>query len=269
MPPDRLRVTILGCGSSGGVPRVGGDWGECDPENPRNRRRRCALLVERRNPADGVTRVLVDAGPDLRAQLLDAGVGHLDAVLLTHDHADHIHGLDDLRGLVLRNEGRPVPVFADGGTAATIGRRFDYAFRKLAGSPYRPFLELRPLPDTLQVDGPGGVVAATAFAVPHGGIEARGFRFGPVGYAPDLSAMSDAAWRVLAGVELWIVDALQPRPHPTHAHLPLTLSWIARLRPKRAVLTNMHYWLDYEATRRALPPGVEPAYDMLAFEYPL
>ena len=269
MSTDRLRVTILGCGSSGGVPRVGGDWGNCDPGNPRNRRRRCSLLVERLTRNGAATTVLVDAGPDLRAQLLDAGVRSLDAVLLTHDHADHIHGLDDLRGLYLRNGHRPIPVYAGPSTAHTVSSRFAYAFRQLEGSPYRPFLELRNLPEVVRIQGAGGNVEAEAYPVPHGAIKALGFRFGPVGYTPDLSDMSDAAWRVLHGIELWIVDALQATPHPTHAHLPLTLSWIAVLRPRRAILTNMHYWLDYDETVRMVPAGVEPAHDMLSIEMPI
>ena len=269
MPSDRLRVTILGCGSSGGVPRVGGDWGNCDPANPHNWRRRCSLLVERLNGDNETTTVLVDAGPDLRSQLLDAGVERLDAVLLTHDHADHIHGLDDLRGLYLRNGREPIRVYADASTSATVSSRFAYAFRQLEGSPYQPFLALCSLPTTVRVEGAGGVVAASSYRVPHGAIQALGFRFGPVGYTPDLSDMSEEAWRALHGIDLWIVDALQPTPHPTHAHLPLTLSWISALRPKRAVLTNMHYWLDYEETARIVPSGVQPAHDMLSFEFPV
>ena len=267
MPSDRLRITILGCGSSGGVPRVGGDWGHCDPDNPRNRRRRCSLLVQRLDRLGRTTAVLVDAGPDLRSQLLDAQVQDLDAVLLTHDHADHIHGLDDLRGLYLRNEFKPIPVYANGPTAITVGNRFAYAFRQLEGSPYRPFLELRNLPNTVGIRGSGGTLTAQSYPVPHGSVEALGFRFGPVGYTPDLSDMSEDAWRVLQGIDLWIVDALQATPHPTHAHLPLTLSWISALRPERAVLTNMHYWLDYDETARIVPQGVQPAHDMLSFEF--
>ncbi len=269
MPSDCLRVTVLGCGSSGGVPRVGGDWGVCDPDDPRNRRRRCSLLVERRDAEGRITSVLVDAGPDLRAQLLDANVKRLDAVLLTHDHADHIHGLDDLRGLYLRNDRTRIPVYADPATSATVADRFAYAFRQLEGSPYRPFLQLLDLPETVRIEGPGGDVTAVAYRVPHGAVPALGFRFGPVGYTPDLSDMSEEAWRALRGVRLWIVDALQAEPHPTHAHLPLTLSWIRALAPERAVLTNMHYWLDYEQTAACVPAGVEPAHDMLSFEFPV
>jgi len=269
MPTDRLGVTILGCGSSGGVPRVGGDWGRCDPANPRNHRRRCALLVERHSPARGTTSVLVDAGPDLRSQLLDAETERLDAVLLTHDHADHIHGLDDLRGLFLRNRFQPIPVYSNAETGRTVKGRFDYAFRQLPGSPYRPFLEHRALPGQLTVRGAGGDIEALAFRVPHGSIEAMGFRFGPVGYTPDLSGMSEDAWGALDGVKLWIVGALQPRPHPSHAHLPLTLSWIGRMQPERAVLTNMHSSLDYAQTKALLQPNVVPAHDMLAFDFPI
>lgn len=269
-PPDSLlRVTVLGCGSSGGVPRIGGDWGECDPANPRNQRRRCALLVERIASAGETTRVLVDAGPDLRLQCLDAGIRDLDAVLLTHEHADHIHGLDELRVLYLTNGRRRIPVWAAPRTARAIRKQFGYAFDAIQGSPYSPFLDLQEFEGSLDLDGPGGPIHAESFAVPHGSITSLGFRFGPLAYVPDISAMSEAAWRALAGVDTWIVDALQRDPHPTHAHLSRTMEWINRLAPRRAILTNMHVHLDYATLVAETPAFVVPAHDGMVVAFAL
>lgn len=270
MAGDRLRVTILGCGSSGGVPRIGGDWGACDPANPRNRRRRCSLLVERFRGGDETTatRVLVDASPDLREQLLSAGVGHLDGVLFTHGHADHCHGLDDLRVVVFNRRSR-LPVWADADTAELLMDRFRYAFIQPEGSHYPPILDMRRLAGPVRIDGAGGPIEALPYSVTHGGIEALGFRFGPVGYTPDISAMTEEAWSALEGVETWIVDALRYTPHPTHAHLSRTMGWIDRLGPRRAVITNMHVDLDYEAVAAETPEHVVPAYDGLTLDFAL
>lgn len=267
--PDLLRVTVLGCGSSGGVPRIGGDWGACNPGNSRNARRRCSLLVERLSDGQLPTRVLVDAGPDLRAQCLDAGIDRLDGVLVSHDHADHVHGLDDLRAFFLRNGRVPIPLWTNSYTATVLRRRFGYIFERPPGSGYPSFLELRSIDDIRSVPGGSGAVPAEAFTVPHGDIEALGFRFGPVGYTPDLSAMSDEAWKVLEGIDTWIVDALQYEPHPTHTHLAQTLEWVKRLAPHRAVLTNMHIHLDYETVQRETPEYVTPAHDGMVLEFPL
>ena len=269
---DRLRVTILGCGSSGGSPRVGGadgrgDWGACDPADPRNRRRRCAILVERLG-AQGVTRVLVDAGPDLREQLIAAGVPDLDGVLITHDHADHIHGLDDLRGLALIRRAR-VPVYADARTARGLLDRFGYCFAQPKGSDYPPIMTLTEIDGPLTITGAGGAIRAEPHSVPHGRIEALGFRFGPVAYTPDISAMTDEAFAALAGAECWIVDALRYKPHPSHAHVAMTLDWIARLAPRAAVLTNLHVDLDYRTLAAEIPKGVQPAFDGLTLEFAL
>ena len=266
MPGPRLRITILGCGSSGGVPRVGGDWGACDPRNPRNYRLRCALLVERID-AGGVTSVLVDAGPDLRAQCLRAGIQHLDAILVTHAHADHVHGLDDLRGLYLRNGRKPMALWTDAETAAVLQCRFAYAFREIPGTGYLPILRLHETDGPVRIDGDGGSVLVQPFRVPHGGIACSGFRFGPVAYTPDLSALPKEAQEVLAGVDTWIVDALQRNPHPTHTHLAQTLEWIAHINPRRAVLTNMHNDLDYETVAAETPEHVVPAYDNMVLEF--
>jgi phosphoribosyl 1,2-cyclic phosphate phosphodiesterase len=231
-----LTFTILGCGSSGGVPRPGTGWGACDPANPKNRRRRCALLVERRG-ADGVTRVLIDTGPDLREQLLAANADWLDAVLYTHEHADHTHGIDDLRGLYLKAR-RRIEVYADDATSRMLMTRFSYCFVQPPGSEYPPILTM----------------------------QALGFRFGDVAYSADLHDLPDESLPAVADLKVWIVDALRYMPHPSHFSVADALSWIERLSPKRAILTNMHNDLDYEALRVSLPPPVEPAYDGMRVE---
>jgi len=268
MTKDVLRITILGCGSSGGVPRIGGDWGACDPANPKNRRRRCSALVERFKGGDETlaTRVLVDASPDLREQLLGVGIGDLDGVLFTHGHADHCHGLDDLR-VVVYNRRAKLPVWADADTAELLMDRFRYAFIQPQGSPYPPILEMRRFDGPVAVDGAGGPITAAPFQVIHGGIDALGLRFGPVAYTPDISEMTDEAWAVLEGVDTWIIDALRYRPHPTHAHLERTLGWIERLAPRRAVITNMHVDLDYDAVAAETPDHVAPAFDGLTLDF--
>lgn len=267
-----LRVTILGCGSSGGVPRLGGadgagDWGACDPSEPKNRRTRCSLLVERPG-AEGATRVLVDTSPDLRAQLLAARCPSVDAVLYTHDHADQTHGLDDLRAFALRQRAR-VPVYMDRATRAGLLERFRYCFEQPPGSLYVPILEAREMPAPgapFAIAGGGGAVEAIAFEQQHGGILSLGFRFGGLAYSSDVVGLPEESFEILKGVDIWIVDALQMKPHKTHAHLDLTLEWIARVRPKRAILTNLHVSMDYEALRRTLPAGVEPAFDGMRLE---
>ncbi len=267
---DKLRVTILGCGSSGGVPRIGGSWGVCDPSNPKNRRRRCSLLVERFRDGDEsrATRVLIDTSPDLREQLLSAGVGDLDGVLFTHSHADHCHGLDDLRVVVYIRRNH-LPVWADADTAELLMDRFRYAFIQPTGSPYPPILEMNRLAGRVEVHGAGGPIGADPFKVQHGGIEALGFRFGPVGYTPDVSEMTGEAWAALEGVDTWIVDALRYKPHPTHAHLERTLGWIDRLAPRRAVITNMHVDLDYATLLAETPDHITPAYDGRSLDFTL
>ena len=261
-----IRYTILGCGSSGGVPRLGGHWGECDPSEPRNVRRRCSLLVERTGP-EGITRVLIDTSPDLRQQLLDAGVGTLDAVVYTHAHADHVHGIDDLR-MVVFNMRRRLPVYADARTAEALTTRFGYAFRAPEGSPYPPICDLRPIEGPVTVEGAGGPLTFEPIEVDHGSTPALGFRIHRLAYLPDVVAIPDAAWPALEGLECWVLDALRRTPHPTHAHLDLALEWIARARPARAVLTNMHIDMDYAATARDTPDHVVPAHDGLLIELP-
>ena len=259
-----MRVIVLGCGSSAGVPRIGGDWGTCDPADPRNRRSRCSIIVERETGA-GVTRVLVDTTPDLRSQLLAADVGVLDGVAWTHPHADHLHGIDDLRTVVQSRRAR-LPVWADAETAEVLIARFAYAFVQPQGSLYAPILDLRALDGPVIVEGAGGPLRFQPFRVQHGRIQALGFRVNGLAYLPDVSAIPDDVWPVLAGLDLWIVDALRRKPHPTHAHLAQSLEWIARAAPRRAVITNMHNDLDYATLTSELPAGVIPAYDGLTLE---
>lgn len=266
---DTLRITVLGCGSSGGVPRIGVDgptWGACDPDNPRNRRKRCALLIQRIG-AEGTTSVLMDAGPDVREQLIEARTGWLDAVVLTHDHADHVHGIDDLR-MVVFNRRKRLPCWMDAPTEATLMSRFGYVFETPPGSAYPPIMDRHRIDGPVIVDGAGGPVTCTPFEVPHGEITALGFRIGPLVYTPDISAMSDAAWSALDGAECWVTDALRERPHPSHANLETALEWIARARPPAAYLTNLHVDLDYETLETGTPGHVHPAYDGLVLEYP-
>ncbi|WP_371060350.1 MBL fold metallo-hydrolase [Rhodosalinus sp. 5P4] len=262
-----LRFTILGCGSSGGVPRLGGHWGACDPANPRNTRRRCSLLVERETEA-GTTRVLIDTTPDLRQQLLDAGVGELDAVVYTHSHADHVHGIDDLRMIVFNMRSR-LPVWADGDTQNDLYSRFGYAFMQPEDSPYPPILDMHTIREDFEIAGSGGKIPFTPFRAKHGAIDALGFRVGPLAYLPDAVEIHDAAWPVLDGLDCWVLDALRRTPHPTHAHLDLALDWIGRAAPARAVLTNMHIDMDYEEVDRDTPDNVTPAHDGMVIRYPL
>ncbi len=262
-----IEFTILGCGSSAGVPRLGGpnlagDWGACDPQNPKNRRTRCSVLVQRRSDA-GTTRVLIDTAPDLREQLLAARVAALDGVLITHDHADQLHGLDDLRQ-VAHFMRRRVDVHTDAKTADNVLSRFSYCFVQPEGSGYPSIANLHIIPEPLapfQIGGAGGPLPIRPFRQRHGEINSLGFRFGSIAYSPDVSALDDDAFAVLAGVETWIVDALRYTPHPSHAHVAQALEWIARLKPRRAVLTNLHQDLDYEALKAQLPENVEPAFD--------
>ncbi|WP_151718102.1 MBL fold metallo-hydrolase [Gemmobacter serpentinus] len=260
------RFTILGCGSSGGVPRLGGDWGDCDPANPKNRRSRCSLLVERIGP-QGSTRVLIDTSPDMRAQLLAAGVGTLDAVAYTHSHADHVHGIDDLRQIVFNLKSR-LAVWADAPTQNALIDRFGYAFVQPAGSPYPPILDLNTIDGPFTIKGAGGPVTLTPFEADHGAMDALGFRVAGLAYLPDAVAIPEQSWPHLAGLDVFIVDALRRKPHPTHAHLALTLEWIARAAPARAVLTNMHLDLDHATLLDELPAGVTPAHDGLVIELP-
>lgn len=248
-----LRVTILGSGTSSGVPRIGNDWGDCDPANPRNRRTRVSILVE-----SPTTRLLIDTSPDMRAQLLSADVIDIDAILWTHDHADHSHGIDDVRQLYHHRKS-PLPGYGRAPTIALLKRRFDYAFEGVGD--YPPIITAHILPDSLTI----GDIAIACVDQPHGAIYSTGFRFShnenSVAYATDFHAMTPDMLALFDGVDLWVVDALRARPHPSHPHLALTLDAIAAARPKRAILTHMDQSMDYATLCQTLPPGVEPGYD--------
>jgi len=264
----RLEFTVLGCGSSAGVPRADGAWGVCDPHEPRNRRSRCSLAVRRKalqNPGDDTT-IVIDTSPDLRLQSANAGLKRLDAVLYTHDHADQTHGIDDIRAFFLKTQQR-IPCWADGVTLAQLTYRFNYIFNAQGGYPAIADGHLiPPHGEPWAINGPSGEIPILTFDQDHGGVRSVGYRIGPVGYCSDVVALPEAALAALAGVEVFIIDALRYRPHPTHAHVALALDWIAALKPKRAILTNLHLDLDYATLAAELPEGVEPAYDGLRFE---
>ena len=265
----RLQVRILGCGSSGGVPRIGNDWGVCDPAEPRNRRSRCSILVRHWGPgAAEPTLVLVDTSPDMREQLLGANVTRLDAVLITHEHADQCHGIDDLRALVLR-AGRRIPVHLDPVTAGVIGSRFAYCFDGAGAYPaiLDKHVDLE-AGQVVEIAGRGGAVGFLALAQDHGGLSSLGFRIGTFAYCNDVVRLPEATLERLTGLDTLVVDALRYKPHPTHASVAEALAWIERLRPRRAVLTNLHVDLDYARLKAELPAGVEPAFDGMELEIP-
>lgn len=259
---DGLHFQLLGTGSSGGVPRIGNDWGVCDPDEPRNRRRRCALLITREGP-DGKTTVLVDAGCDMREQLIDARVDRLDGVLLTHAHADHIFGLDDLRQLKIRMR-ECVNIYMDAATSERLMHAFGYCFEQPTGSSYPPIcIEHRIETDNaFVVDGAGGPIELLPVQVEHGDIHALGVRVGNFAYVPDIKTVERSASRAsLQGLELLVLDALRYTPHPSHLNVEESLALIDVLQPARTILTNMHTDLDYATLSSELPPGVEVGYD--------
>ena len=259
-----LDFTILGCGSSGGIPRADGNWGDCDPAEPKNRRSRCSLLV-RRGEGHGATTVVVDTSPDFRTQMIAARVRRLDAVLYTHDHADQAHGIDDVRAFFLQNR-RRIPTWMDQATQDSLTTRFRYVFESEGGYPaiMEPWL-IPPHGEAWVVDGPGGEIPVKTFDVEHGDIRAVGYRIGDVAYTPDVDGISDDAFRALADLDVWIVDALRWTTHPSHSHVEQTLEWIARAKPRQAILTNMHIDLDYNALAARLPANVIPAFDGMTF----
>ncbi len=265
-----LEFTLLGCGSSGGVPRADGDWGACDPANPKNQRSRCSLLVRRSGEgAEQATTLIVDTSPDLRLQTALAGAKRLDAILLTHDHADQVHGIDDVRAFFIRQRAR-IACHMDTATDVSMQRRFGYIFEPEGG--YPAICERRLIPphgEAWAVDGPSGAIPVVSFDQDHGGVRSAGYRFGDVAYSSDVVNLDERAFEALAGLDVWIVDALRYRPHPTHAHVERALQWIERLKPKRAILTNLHIDLDYETLKAELPDGVEPGYDQLRFSHEL
>jgi phosphoribosyl 1,2-cyclic phosphate phosphodiesterase len=256
-----LTLTILGSGSSAGVPRPALGWGACDPANPKNRRRRCSLLVERASDA-GVTTIVIDTSPDLREQLIDAHVDHIEAVFLTHEHADQTHGIDDLRPVVIHQR-RRIPLYLNRSTGKEILARFSYCFVSPPGSDYPPILDHHSIEagESRTIEGKGGAVTLSAFLVQHGNIPALGYRVGDAAYTPDLNDIPPESWPQLENLELWIVDGLRYTGHPSHFSVGDALSWIGRFKPRRAVITNLHSDLDYEVLRQQLPDGVIPAYD--------
>lgn len=262
------RLTILGCGPSGGVPRLGPHWGRCDPENPKNRRRRCSVLVDRFDGVGGRTSVLIDTPPDLREQLIDARVTALDGVFYTHDHADHTHGIDDLRMVHFAMK-RRVEVYGDGHTLSSLSRRFSYCFTTKPGSEYKPLLNATEVAagDRLAIDGAGGAIEALVIGQLHGRMPTIGFRFGGLGYTPDISDLPQASIDAMQDLDVWIVDALRYSAHPSHFNVKKACEWIERLKPKRAVLTHMTTELDYDTLRRELPDNVQPAYDGMVIDF--
>ncbi len=264
---SRYRLTILGCGSSGGVPRIGNNWGACDPENPKNRRRRCSLLVQRFD-GDDVTSILVDTSPDARQQLLDTGVGWLDGVIITHEHADHTHGIDELRVVAINGRSR-VHVHADTKTGNILKDRFGYCFVQPEGSSYPPILNLHTITafEPFEINGPGGPIRFLPFDQVHGDITALGLKIGRIAYSSDLSDLPEVSLPILSDLEVWIVDALRHAPHPSHFSVSDALYWIERLAPEKAILTNLHTDLDYDALNELTPEHVVPAHDMMAIEF--
>jgi len=250
-----MKVTILGCGASPGVPRIDGSWGDCDPAEPKNRRTRGSILVEQAG-----TRLLVDTSPDLRQQFIDNGITDISAILWSHDHADQTHGIDDIRFLAYAAR-RRIPAYADSFTIERLERKFGYCFQKSSDG-YPPIIESYP------IDGPFNVGGINVLPIrqQHGTIHSLGFRFGDFAYSNDVVTLDEEAFAVLAGIRIWVVDALRYLPHPSHSHLEQTLEWIARVRPERAILTNMNVELDYRKLVAELPPGVEPAYDGMIVE---
>lgn len=261
---SRYKFTILGCGSSGGVPRLGNLWGNCDPNEPKNTRLRCSLLIQKYGKS-GVTNVLVDTSPDLRSQLIRASIGVLDGVIYTHSHADHVNGIDDLRMVVINRKSR-LPVWADEVTQKRLFNCHDYIFEKIEGTTYPPILDMHLIEQETVIKGAGGEVHLEAIKVNHGNVEALGFKIGSTAYIPDVLEIYNGSMPLLKNLQYLIIDALRYAPHPSHAHLDKTLKWIKKLKPKYSILTNMHNDLDYQKLNFETPSNITPAYDGLTFE---
>ncbi len=262
-----LRFTLLGCGSSPGVPRIGNDWGNCDPYNPKNRRRRCSLLIEKIGK-NGTTTIVVDTGPDFREQCLTAEIDWIDAVFYTHAHADHIHGIDDLRAFVL-NRRKKIQIFANNQTLDHLYTAFEYCFTTPVGSSYPPILVANEIEhgDIIQVSGPGGIIEITPFNQNHAKITSFGFRVGGVAYSSDISALPAESRPLLEGLSVWILDALRYKPHPSHFSVDEAIAVIGDVKPGRAVLTHMHNDLDYEMLCTYLPNNIVPGFDGWSVEF--
>ncbi|UDL90561.1 MBL fold metallo-hydrolase [Mesorhizobium sp. PAMC28654] len=266
---DRLRLTILGCGSSPGTPRITGDWGNCDPANPRNRRMRTAALVERIAENGARTTVVVDTGPDFREQMLLASVRRIDGVVYTHPHADHIHGIDDLRGFVLDQRER-INVHADQATMLRLREAFGYCFETPQGSSYPPIVKPHLIDHgrPVTIEGEGGALTLEPLPQIHGDIISLGFRIGGLAYCPDISDFPETTAERLKDLDVLVIDALQYKTHPSHLSLDQALGWIERLAPRHSVLTHMHVPLDYATVMAETPANVEPAFDGLIIEIP-
>ncbi|MER8923086.1 MBL fold metallo-hydrolase [Mesorhizobium sp. M0802] len=266
---DRLRLTILGCGSSPGTPRITGDWGNCDPANPKNRRTRSAALVERIAGNGARTTVVIDTGPDFREQMLMAAVRRIDAVVYTHPHADHIHGIDDLRGYVLEQR-HLIDVHADQPTMLRLREAFGYCFETPLGSSYPPIVRPHIIDHAraVTIEGEGGALTLEPLPQIHGDIISLGFRIGGLAYCPDISDFPATTAERLRGLDMLVIDALQYHTHPSHLSLGQALGWIEKLAPKQAVLTHMHVPLDYATVKAEVPANVTPAYDGMVIEIP-
>lgn len=262
-----LRFTILGCGSSPGSPRLNGDWGNCDPTNPKNKRLRASLLVERILPDGNKTVVCIDTGPDFRAQMIAAQVQQMDGVVYTHAHADHVHGIDDLRTFVIMQRER-INIYADDLTMERLREGFGYCFEQPNGSSYPPILNPHPIDHAqpFEITGEGGSLSFKPLVQAHGDIHSLGFRVGDFAYCSDVSSFSDETLANLMGLDALVIDALQYREHPSHLSLQQSLEIIETLKPKRAFLTHMHIPLDYETVLAETPPHVEPSYDGLVID---
>jgi len=264
-----LRFTLLGTGSSGGVPRIGNDWGACDRTEPKNRRSRCSALVEVfGDSGDEPTRILIDTSPDMREQLLREEVERLDAIVFTHEHADQVGGLDDVRVLALRQRAR-MPVYLDETTSKALRKRFGYCFEGVGGYPaiLDPQKLIQPY-EPFSIMGPAGAITLLPLDQEHGYIRSLGFRIGDLAYCNDLNSLPERSLSLLSGVDVFVVDALRYASHPSHANLEQALAWADALRPRRTVLTNMHVDLDYQTLVDTLPKSVEPGYDGLQIEIP-
>ncbi len=262
-PAEQITATIMGCGSSGGVPRVGNQWGECDPAQPRNRRRRCSLLLTGTSAHHaGKTRIVIDTGCDLREQLLDAQVNNIDAVFYTHEHADHTHGIDDLRAFALAS-GRKIDVYMDPRTGQRLQKSFSYCFEAPKNSGYPPILNSRLLHagEPVTIAGEGGHITLLPVLQQHGNITTLGFKVGNFLYSCDVSGFQEQSLQHLENLDVWIIDALRRSPHPSHLNLSQSLEWIRRMQPRHAILTNLHVDMDYDTLSGELPKNVTPAFD--------